>query len=57
MVEDCRVSVKGCQRCQIFEGAVVKALLYPIKAYTPLELVDVDFTSIETTMELNHRQV
>ena len=53
MVEDCRTLVKGCQHCQIFEGAVVKALLYPIKAYTLLELVHVDFTSIETMMELN----
>ena len=53
MVEDCRTLVKGCQCCQIFEGAVVKAPLYPIKAYAPLELVHVDFTSIETTMELN----
>ena len=31
----------------------MKAPLYPIKAYTPLELVHVDFTSIETMMELN----
>ena len=31
----------------------MKALLCPIQAYTPLELVHVDFTSIETTMELN----
>ena len=53
MVEDCRASVKGYQHCQIFEGAVVKAPLYPIKVYMPLELVHVDFTSIETTMELN----
>ena len=53
MVEDCQALVKGCQRCQIFEGAVVKAPLYPIKAFAPLELVHVDFTSIETTMELN----
>ena len=53
MVEDCRASVKGCQCCQIFEGAVVKAPLYPIKVYTPFELVHVDFTSIEMTMELN----
>ena len=53
MVEDCRASVKGCQCCQIFEGAVVKAPLCPIKAYAPLELVHVDFTSIEMTMELN----
>ena len=53
MVEGCRTLVKGCQHCQIFEGAVVKAPLYPIKVYAPLELVHVDFTSIETTMELN----
>ena len=45
--------MKGCQRCQIFEGAVVKALLCPIKVYVPLKLIHVDFTSIETTMELN----
>ena len=53
MVEDCRALVKGCQHCQIFEGAMVKAPLCPIKAFAPLELVHVDFTSIETMMELN----
>ena len=53
MDEDCRASVRGCQGCKIFEGAVVKAMLSPIQAYSPLELVHVDFTSIETTMELN----
>ena len=53
MVEDCRALVKGCQRCQIFEGVVVKAPLCPIKAFVPLELVHMDFMSIETTMELN----
>ena len=45
--------VRGCQCCKVFEGVVVKALLNPIQAYAPLELVHVDFTSIETTMELN----
>ena len=53
MVKDCRALVKSCQCCQIFEGAVVKAPLYPIKVFVPLELVHVDFTSIEMTMELN----
>ena len=53
MDEDCRALVRGCQCCKIFEGAVVKAPLCPIQAYAPLELVHVDFTSIETTMELN----
>ena len=55
MVEDCRTSVRGCQHCQIFEGVVVKAPLCPIKAYVPLKLVHVDFTSIESTMELNQQ--
>ena len=53
MEEDCQALVRGCQHCKIFEGAVVKAPLCPIQAYVPLELVHVDFTSIETTMELN----
>ena len=39
MVEDCQALVKGCQHCQVYEGAVVKALLCPIKAFVPLELV------------------
>ena len=45
--------MRGCQCCKVLEGVVVKALLCPIQAYAPLELVHVDFTSIETTMELN----
>ena len=50
---DCQALVRGCQHCKIFKGVVVKAPLCPIQAYMPLELVHVDFTSIETTMELN----
>ena len=53
-MDDCHTLVRGCQHCKIFEGAVVKALLCPIQVYAPLELVPVDFTNIETTMELNH---
>ena len=53
MKDDCRVLVRGCQFCKVFEGAVVKAPLCPIQAYMPLELVHVDFTCIETTIELN----
>ena len=45
--------MRGCHGCKIFEGAVVKAPLCPIQAYAPLELIHVDFTSIETTMELS----
>ena len=53
MVKDCNTLVKGCHRCHTFEGAIPKAPLCPIRAHTPLELVHVDFTSVESTMELN----
>ena len=53
MVEDCKVLVQTCSRCRAFQGAVQKAPLCPIRAYAPLELVHVDFTIVESTMELN----
>ena len=53
MVEDCKALVRGCPRCCTFEGAIPKAPLCPIRARAPLELVHVDFTSMESTMELN----
>ena len=53
MAEDCHALVRGCPHCQAFEGEVPKALLCPIRAYAPLELVHLDYTSIESTMELN----
>ena len=53
MVEDCRALVGGCQLCCIFEGAIPKAPMWPIRAHMPLELTHIDFTSMELTMELN----
>ena len=53
LVEDCKAMIRGCQCCCTLEGAIPKALLCPIRAYTPLELVHMDFTSIKTDMELN----
>ena len=53
MVEDCKALVRGCPRCCPFEGVIPKAPLCPIRAHAPLELVHVDFTSVESTMELN----
>ena len=53
MVDDCRALVHGCQQCCTFKGAVHKALLCPTRAHALLELVHVDFTSVESTMELN----
>ena len=53
LVEDCKAMIRGCQHCCAFEGAIPKALLCPIRAYAPLELMHMDFTSIKMDMELN----
>ena len=53
MVEDCNALLRGCPRCHAFKGAIPNDPLCPIRAHTPLELVHVDFSSVESTMELN----
>ena len=53
MAEDCRKIVRGCPCCRAFKGEVPKAPLCLIRAYAPLELVHLDYTSKESTMELN----
>ena len=53
MADDCQAIVRGCPRSQAFKGEVPRALLCLIRAYVPLELVHLDYTSIESTMELN----
>ena len=53
MAEDCRAIVRGCPHCCAFEGEVPRAPLCPIQVYAPLKLVHLDYTSIESTMELN----
>ena len=53
MAEDCHAIVRGCPHCQTFEGEVPRAPLCPIQAYVLLELVHLDYTSKESTMELN----
>ena len=52
--------VQGCEWCKLFEGAQVRALLQTIQATAPLELLHVDFISLEKdtdpkkpTMSLN----
>ena len=57
MAEDCHVIVRGCLCCQAFEEEVPKAPLCPIRPYAPLELVHLDYTSIESTIELNKSPV
>ena len=53
MAEDCCAIVRGYPHCQAFEGEVPRAPLCLISAYAPLELLHLDYTSIESTMELN----
>ena len=45
--------IKVCKHCLQYEGGMLKAPLCPIVATTPLNLLHVDFTSIETMLELN----
>ena len=53
LVKYCKAMIRGCQHCRAFKGAIPKALLCPIRAYMPLKLMHMDFTSIEMDMELN----
>ena len=53
MVEDCQAIVRECPRCQAFKGEVPRAPLCLIRAYAPLEFVHLNYTSIESMMELN----
>ena len=46
-------SIRTCTCCLQHEGGFPKAPLHPIMAAAPLDLLHVDFTSIETTLEPN----
>ena len=53
MAKQMRQVIKARRHCLQYEGGSPKASLCPIVATTPLDLLHVDFTSIETMMELN----
>ena len=53
MAKQMRQVIKACKHCLQYEGGTPKAPLCPIVATAPLDLLHVDFTSIETLMELN----
>ena len=53
MAKQMRQVIKACRHCLQYEVGTLKAPLCPIVATTPLDLLHVDFTSIETMMELN----
>ena len=46
-------SIRTCTCCLQHEGGLPKAPLLPIMATAPLDLLHVDFTSLETTLEAN----
>ena len=48
-----RQVIKACRCCLQYEGGTPKAPLCPLVATAPLDPLHVDFTSIETTMELD----
>ena len=53
MAKQMRQVIKACRCCLQYEGTTPKAPLCPIVATTPPDLLHVDFTSIETMMELD----
>ena len=53
MAKQMRQVIRACTCCLQYEGGIPKAPLCPIVATAPLDLLHVDFTSIETTLEPN----
>ena len=53
MARQMRQVIRACTCCLQYEGGIPKAPLCPIVATTPLDLLHVDFTSIQTTLEPN----
>ena len=53
MAKQMRQDIRACTCCLQYKGGIPKAPICPIVATTPLDLLLVDFTSIETTLELN----
>ena len=53
MAKHMRQVIRACTCCLQYESAIPKAPLHPIVATASLDLLHVDFTSIETTLELN----
>ena len=53
MINQMQQSIKSCVHCLQYEGNLPKVPLHLIVATAPMDLLHVDFTSIEMTMELN----
>ena len=46
-------TIRACMHCLQYEGGLPKSPFMPYSGYCPLDLLHVDFTSIETTLEPN----
>ena len=53
MAKQMRLDIRACTCCLQYYGGIPKAPLCPIVATAPLDLLHVDFESIETTLEPN----
>ena len=53
MINQMQQSIKSCMHCLQHEGNLPKVPLHPIVTTTPLDLLHIDFTNIQMTMELN----
>ena len=53
MAKQMRQVIRACTCCLQYEGGIPKASLCSIVATTTLDLLHVDLTSIDTTLELN----
>ena len=53
MAKQMKQVIRACTCCLQYEGGITKAPICPKVATTSLDLLHVDFTSIETTLELN----
>ena len=51
MTSQMQQAIRTCTHCLQHEGSLPKAPLHPIMATAPLDLLHVDFISIETTLE------
>ena len=51
MAKQMRQTIRACTHCLLYEGGLPKGPLCPIVATPPLDLIYVDFTSIETMLE------
>ena len=53
MAKQMRQTIRACTHCLQYEDDLSKAPICPIVATAPLDLLHVDFTSIETMLEPN----